>query len=239
MPHTVEKTEDNSMSLVHSDHGECFHSNLGARLEAESLYIDRSGFHESLATGRPIAVLDVGLGLGYNAVAGISKWFEAKHPGDLRIVSLEWDQDLVKELASGKARWMGDWSDAWCKVSASLQPADHGFHSELRHANQSSRCFWDVYVGDARKAVQKQQFPFLFDFVWQDPFSPKNNPDLWTSQWFRDVRRLCSSSSTLATYSVARIVREAVADGGWDWSKIDAVGLKKRHWLCAKPAQSC
>ena len=76
---TVVETADGSLSLVHPEHGECYHSRSGALTEARSLYIEMSGFLPRLAATAKavIEVLDVGLGLGYNALASIDAWAAA------------------------------------------------------------------------------------------------------------------------------------------------------------------
>ena len=67
-------TADGSLSLHQPAYGEEYHSKHGARTEAEALYMDASGFGARLACATaPLAVFDVGLGLGYNALATIGR----------------------------------------------------------------------------------------------------------------------------------------------------------------------
>ena len=73
------------------------------------------------------------------------------------------------------------------------------------------------------------------DYVWQDAFSPKKNCELWTTEWFQQIRNYASGDAVLVTYSVARMVRDNLASAGWRWQKMQTSGLK-RSWLKATPA---
>ncbi|MRJ06039.1 MAG: hypothetical protein C6I01_00755, partial [Epsilonproteobacteria bacterium] len=41
-------------------------------------------------------------------------------------------------------------------------------------------------MGDAREIIQKAPSHF-FDVCYQDPFSPKVNPELWTIEFFQTL----------------------------------------------------
>src|SRR4051812_14403400 len=92
------RTDDGSLSLVHPTHGEAYHSRLGATAEARLLYVESSGIKAAFAAQRPVAVLDVGLGLGYNARETLQAWAQTPRPGALSLLSLEIDPDLVRAL---------------------------------------------------------------------------------------------------------------------------------------------
>ena len=89
---------------------EDFHSRLGARTESEELYIERSGFVAFLREGKKAEILDVGLGLGYNALATITHWMNESQVSDLNIISLEKEAGLVELLCSRSGPWMEDWT---------------------------------------------------------------------------------------------------------------------------------
>lgn len=235
MTHRLEETADGSFSLAHSVHGECFHSQMGARSEAEGLYMETSGFRAALALGEDLTVLDVGLGLGYNALAAVAAWCQIAEPGHLCIDSLEHDDALVDELATGAARWMTGWPDSWGALAAELEKTDFGWILNLTHLRNQARCEWRIYVADAQTTLQSTLTKRSYQYVWQDPFSPKHNPALWSSDWFSAVRQVSVDASKLVTYSVAKNVRDALDAAGWTWKKVDAAGDRKRHWLTAHP----
>jgi tRNA U34 5-methylaminomethyl-2-thiouridine-forming methyltransferase MnmC len=47
-----------------------------------------------------------------------------------------------------------------------------------------------------------------------DPFSPKANPEAWTSEVFRLAAALLAPGGRLVTYSVSRTAKDAAASAG-------------------------
>lgn len=223
--YAVVTTEDGSLSVRHADHGEAFHSLTGARGEAEELYIRASGILAWFDRGAATSVLDVGLGLGYNALATLTAWRAARAPGDLHLTSLEIDAALVAALQSGKAPWQANWSPEWIALASAASPITHPTHT--------ARAYWTIQTGDA---LHTTIIGAPFDFVWQDPFSPQKNPTMWGAEWFRIAASAAAPDATLMTYSVARSVRNALTESGWIPQKIPATTRCKRHWLTARHA---
>lgn len=223
------RTDDGSFTLKHHEHGEDYHSSLGALREAEELYIGRSGFMEAMEGSDPVSIADIGLGLGYNVLATIAAWASVPRPPSIYIYSLEIQAELVRTLASGCADWQAEWPDAWKQWVAALQVK--GNHAQAQIQHPSGACLhWQVVIGDAMQIELRPERPF--NFIWHDAFSPTHNPSLWSVDWFHRLKQQSASGAILMTYSVARIVREALSQAGWRWQKIPGVG-QKRHWLKA------
>ena len=222
-------TEDGSLSLHQPFYGEEYHSRLGALHESKELYLVASGFLARLGSSdEALAVLDVGLGLGYNALATIEAWRKAPAPPDLTLISLEQNSGLVASLAAKGGTWMTGWTEAWLEDAASLaEVGKNQWVAQLTHTD-GSQLEWRVFVGDAASEPLPEVPPL--DFIWQDPFSPKKNPELWTIEWFQRLAAVSSPQVMLATYSVARQVRDNLCVAGWTWQKLPALG-SKRHWL--------
>lgn len=70
-----------------------------------------------------------------------------------------------------------------------------------------------------------------FDVIYQDPFSPKKNPILWTPQWFSKLRMVVKKGAILSTYSASRAVREALAQTGWQVFPRKGFGRKRAATL--------
>jgi tRNA U34 5-methylaminomethyl-2-thiouridine-forming methyltransferase MnmC len=245
-------TQDGSLTMRHPEHGECYHSTQGARFEAERLYIDASGFRDALATGVDLVVFDIGLGLGYNALATIRAWQRELSPGMLGLESFEVVPALVQALASGEAPWQTGWHEPELDAFKALtQVAPHTWQATIAHPTAPVTCQWRVHVGDAKSVLSAMPSsagaPVMpssagasgifrqATFIWQDPFSPAKNPTMWDAEWFAALRQLAAPDAQLVTYSVARAVRDALTAGGWQWEKIKAATELKKHWLRARP----
>ena len=235
------ETADGSWTIRHVGHGQDFHSSEGARFEAWQLYVVASGLLEDLKSGsvEPMAVLDVGMGLGYNACATVAAWIECAASPDLALVSLEIDPRLVDVLASGKAPWTRGWDQSWRAAPARLQKTSADtWLAELVHPISGHRLTWQIIIGDASqfdlKNVIGKLAPEGFRFIWQDPFTPELNPAMWSFEWFSKVLGVAASGARLMTYSVSRLVKDALEAGGWIQERFRTPG-KKRHWLRASP----
>ena len=227
-------TADGSQTIRHHSHGEPYHSLHGAAIEARSLYIESSRFLEALqGASTRLGVLDVGLGLGYNAMSTIDAWLAAPNPPSLDICSVECDASLLDALLSQKGAWQNCWPKSWLEQVGKLRRTGAGcWLLTMPHPLGQAVLTWSIHLGDV---LSQEGLPdaFMFDFVWNDPFSPANNPDLWTSEWFSRVADRCASGAILMSYSVARSVRESLTEAGWEWEKIPTT-THKRAWLRAR-----
>lgn len=234
----VIETADGSLSLIHPEHDECYHSHGGALWEAQSLYCQASGFKEQLEQqNKTIYVLDVGLGLSYNACSTLDAWFHSSGASSLVMHSLEVNPMLVAALSKNKGPWQANWPAHWQSWCSSLKATDKEsvFSSQIKHPkNPDSSAQWTIHVGDALKTCQtlQQDLEAAWDFIWQDPFSPEKNPSMWNKEWFAILKANSNENTKLLTYSVARLVKNALMDAGWEYQKVKATG-PKRHWLRA------
>ena len=229
-------TGDGSATLRHPDHGECYHSVVGALAEATELYCRASGLPQAWTGPAPVRVLDVGLGLGYNALATLQSWWASREPVELAMTSLEVNQELVRALASGTASWQGEWVPAARSVCQDLQlGADGVWRAPLRHPSGVTGS-WVVHLGDATaRPVPRVAGGAGYTYVWQDPFSPQRNPSMWSAEWFQRVAEVAADEGArLMTYSVARSVRDALTTAGWQWRKLTPTLPGKRAWLMAE-----
>ena len=228
------ETADGSMTIRNPDIDEEYHSTAGAAFESEELYLSRSGIQEQWLEAKDLQVLDVGLGLGYNALTTITKWLGSAGSCSIGMLSLEINESLVKHLAQGDGPWMEGWSDQWLEIAKSLELQPSGlWQAEISHES-GVKFQWSVQVGDSSKSPLPQ---LNLNYIWQDAFSPGKNSELWSPAWFKMLAESSHDNCVLMTYSVSRVVKDGLTEGGWDFERIPASG-KKRHWLKATKALS-
>jgi tRNA U34 5-methylaminomethyl-2-thiouridine-forming methyltransferase MnmC len=235
-------TQDGTITLRHPAYDEDFHSIKGARFEADSLYMEASGFRSHLTTSTSagtLGVLDVGLGLGYNALMTIECWSEGLGAQDLDLISLEHTPQLVQSLTDPACAWKEGWPATWKNWSQSLEKKtnNEAWTATFQHPLSGKKLSWRVLVGDARHADLS---PWTFHYIWQDAFSPKKNPELWSVEWFEKLRAASDPSVRLVTYSVARIVRDHLEAAAWTQERLKTPqaqsrdGTGKKQWLLAQ-----
>src|SRR5699024_10196536 len=65
------------------------------------------------------------------------------------------------------------------------------------------------------------------DAWFLDGFAPAKNPDLWSPPLFALVARLSRPGTSVATFTVARQVREGLAEAGFAIAKARGFGRKR------------
>lgn len=200
------ETNDGSYTLYHPEYRQHFHSLAGAQTEAEKKFIEPCEIRKSLEAGENIKILDVGFGLGLNALTAI-KAAEETAMGKLEIISLEKDHATLKVAADLD-------SDNSILVSFSEKKEWSGHHASLQGI-----------TGDARDSIQHLREKF--DAVFLDPFSPDVNPELWTYDFIREISSLLTPDGVIATYSAAFPVRGAMLRCGLTVGETPSFGRKK------------
>lgn len=67
----------------------------------------------------------------------------------------------------------------------------------------------------------------LYDAVYLDGFAPSRNPAMWSSEVLRLLSTLCYKGSVLASYTVARSVRDGLLAAGFSVSKKPGIHPKR------------
>ncbi len=204
--------------------GEVMHPVIGATAEAERLYVAQSRLAERLAEGRgPLVLFDVGLGAGSNALAALRAARAAPEGArGLDVVSFDRDTGALALAATdaGAARLGLDEADLR-SVRDLLASARH----------EERRLRWRLVLGDALATLPSEAA--LADVVFWDPFSPKQNPELWRVRAFSALRARCAPRATAFTYSTATAVRSALLLAGFFVGVGDASGPKEQTTAAA------
>jgi len=182
-------TKDGSVTLKSEKYNECYHSSEGALTETLYKHV-LVGF--DIVKKREIRILDICFGLGYNTFCAV-----LNRPSDvnLKIFSPELDLDLIKSLKNFQYPKMFDKIKHIIKsVSENLYYKDENVEIEVKNIN-------------AREYVKTLE---NIDIVYQDAFSPKVNKELWTIEYFRDLKNILNEDGVITTYSVATPVRCAL-----------------------------
>jgi uncharacterized protein len=204
------KTDDNSFTFYHPLFKENFHSLAGAASEAKRKFIEPSMLKEKLqTTKRCIKILDVGFGLGYNAIAAIKTTL--KYGGEIKITSLELNSIslvLAKELYKNNTIEFNIidsllQNNVWKYDSAKIK----------------------ILLGDAR--AKTKNLTEQFDIVFMDGFSPAKNPELWTFDFIREIKKRLSHDGIIVTYSSAFSVIGALLRNGLHIGSTKPFGRKK------------
>ena len=205
--HTLITTEDGSTTLHSQRFDEACHSTSGAREETRVHYLEGCRVHELLTQYPHVHILEVGFGtgLGWQETLALSQKVPATF---LTFVSLELDEELVK----------------WALPEA----IRHQVNERVWYQQDFPTAQLKVIVGDARIVLPRWKTHLeKFHAVYQDAFSPRKNPTLWTTQWFELLGSLSLAGARLSTYSASISIRKALHAAGWGVYSGEAFARKK------------
>ena len=148
-----------------------------------------------------LTILDICFGLGYNTFATLYYIKKLGLKTKVHIISPEFDEGLLRSL---------DTFDFPAEF-ASLKPIIKAISQDLYYKDEQFKI--EILLGDARKSIP--QIQEMVDVVYQDAFSPAQNPLLWTTEHFRDIRKICKEDALLTTYSTAITTRMGLYENGF------------------------
>ena len=91
-----------------------------------------------------------------------------------------------------------------------------------------------IHFGDARACIAAETNQHTAHAVFQDPYSPSKNPELWSLDYFKMLAPCIYNDAVLTTYSAAPQVRRALLEAGFYLARGPAVGRKKEGTLASK-----
>ena len=202
--------------------GDRYHSENGGLDQARRVFLQGCGLPAAWAGQPQWRVLETGFGFGLNFLVTWAAWrADPQRPRLLHFISTEaWPvsaADLLRattahpELAPLAEQLHAQW---W-----GLLPGVH------RLAFEDGRVLLTLYVGDAQEML-RQQAPTA-DSVYLDGFSPSVNPDIWSAHTLKAVARCCRRGTQLATWTIARAVRDALAECGFEVQRVPGVPPKR------------
>jgi len=220
-------TSQGVISIRNNRVNEIMHNPVGPWAEANALYVNQSGISERLneITDKELVIFDVGLGAAANAVAALTCARNLRsQTRRLSLISFERDLDLLRFAIRNSHHF-----EHFRGFETALEEILHrGYWSEgnvswhLRHGN-----FLDLIETEPRR-------PHVIFF---DPYSPKVNQEMWTTQCFERIRKKClethEGGTALYTYSRATRIRVALLRAGFFVGYGAATGLKDETTVAA------
>ncbi len=208
------KTKDDTNTLWSEYFDENCHSSAGAYDETLFNYV-KPCIPDPQFLVSPYKILEVGYGLGVGLKATI-EYLKPTSKNPIHFISLELDADLIK----------------WSQENQAINGID------LRNFNFNDNKFYlktdsieiEIYIGDARKSIHDQAIQNIHA-IYQDPFSPKKNPSLWTTEWFEDLKKYSDPACKMSTYSASVSIRKSMLAAGWHPQSLPGFANKRERTM--------
>ncbi|MEK7438345.1 MAG: bifunctional tRNA (5-methylaminomethyl-2-thiouridine)(34)-methyltransferase MnmD/FAD-dependent 5-carboxymethylaminomethyl-2-thiouridine(34) oxidoreductase MnmC [Pseudomonadota bacterium] len=203
-------------------YGDVYHSAESGPGQAQQVFIAGNGLPRRWARARVFTIVETGFGLGLNFLATWRAWrADPARCERLHYVSIEkhpYDREALAALHrrySEFAPLAGQLQNAW----PPLVPGLHRLHFE-DEALTLTLAFGDV--GELAPRLRLGA-----DAYYLDGFAPRLNPDMWLPALMQSLANLARPGATVATYSSATPVREALEAAGFRMEKCPGYGRKR------------
>src|SRR5207237_7902995 len=139
----------------------------------------------------------------------------------LHFVSVARHPFIREDLAALHARYP-EFNDQSAEICAAWPPAIAGMH-RLHWCD--GRITLTLVLADVIEALRDLRLGA--DAFYLDGFAPDRNPEMWSPTVMQALARLARPGATLATYTTARVVRDALAAAGFAVEKRIGYGRKR------------
>ncbi|MDT7836721.1 FAD-dependent 5-carboxymethylaminomethyl-2-thiouridine(34) oxidoreductase MnmC [Aquabacterium sp. OR-4] len=232
------------------DFGDVYHARQGALVQARHVFLAGNGLlapgcdgqaPPGRWAGRPrFTVLETGFGLGHNFLATWAAWrADAQRPRELLFVSLDKHPPRRDDLARALAQHQADAEIAplaqallahWPPLTPDLHLIDLPALPDPTAARGAAaaslgRVRLLLALGDIAQVLP--ELVLQADAIYLDGFAPSRNPAMWDPRQLQRLARLAAPGATLATWSVASTVREALAAAGFQMRKLPGLPGKR------------
>jgi tRNA 5-methylaminomethyl-2-thiouridine biosynthesis bifunctional protein len=206
------------------DFGDSYFSRDDGLAESRAVFLAGNHLPTAWAGRDRFVIGELGFGTGLNVLAAWDLWNKTASATDiLHIISVEgflMDADSAQtahrgwpELAPLSQQLIARWPTRAAGTQRIWFPKD--------------RLCITFLIGPCVQMLSRMDFQV--DAWFLDGFSPSKNPDMWSPAVFAQVRRLSAPEATVATYSVAGIVRSGLTEVGYDVLRAPGFGSKRER----------
>ncbi len=202
--------------------GDRYRSESGGLAQAREVFLHGCGLPAAWGHQPQWRILETGFGLGLNFLVTWAAWrADPQRPRLLHFASIEaWPASADDLLRSFDAH--PDLQPLAIQLHAQWHDLSPGLH---RLVFEDGQLLLTLCIGDAQAMLR--DLVMEADSVYLDGFSPQHNPDIWSPHTLAAVARHCRRGSRIATWTIARAVRDGLAQYGFEVHKIPGVPPKR------------
>lgn len=191
-------------------YGDIYHTETGALAQSRHVFLAGCDLPAAWAGASQWRILETGFGLGLNFLACWRMWRDdARRPRMLHFVSVEAHPVAQADLLRAASAYP-ELADMAAELAAQWHGLLPGFH---RLSFDDGHVLLTLCIGDAQPALRAQRFEA--DSIFLDGFSPTLNPAMWSPELLKAVSRFARQGTRIATWTIARAIRDALAQNGF------------------------
>lgn len=200
------KTKDNSITFYNKEAKDYYHSQSGAREEA----FEKHAKALKVSSKKSPIIFDICFGLGYNTTAALDLI-----KGKIKIYCFENDKKILKQILKINADF---------KSYPIIKEFVKNFLEKNKIIYKKDNIRLIMVFGDAKEKIKI--IKNKADFVFFDPFSPAKVPEMWTKEFFKNIKEKMKKGAKLSTYSSAKFVKENLKKAGFEIKKGPIIGRR-------------
>jgi len=188
-----------------------YHSADGGPGQARHVFLGGNDLPRRWQGRQRFVILETGFGLGLNFLATWQAWRnDPQRSRRLHFVSLEKHPFTAADLAIAQQAWpeFAGLAQQLQRRWPLLTPGMHRLYFE------QDQLVLTLLFGDAGN--QLRSIDASVDAFYLDGFAPAKNPELWSPAFCKGLARMASPGATLATWSIAAKLREALSAAEFD-----------------------
>ncbi len=224
------RTEDGSYTLnsntIH-DKSETMHTYHGAFTESMEKFVKPAQLEDK----KEVKILDICSGIGYNASASIENLDNN--------VKIHIDMVEISEETLGAALFIKSPVKSCDIIKRAIEnylfeKGILGF--KFLKEEIPERINVNIYIGDARNVIQDLDNE-KYDAIFLDPFSPSKSPELYSLEFFLQLKNLLRKDGLILTYTSAAPVRCAMVLAGLHIGEGPHFGRKSGGTVASKSSK--
>lgn len=198
-----------------------YHPRGGAFAQARHVFLAGNGLPQRWAGREHFVILETGFGLGHNFLATWAAWRDdAARCAHLWFLSVDKHPPRLEDLRRGHAE--SPEPALARELAAQWPPLTPDLH---RRDFAHGRVHLLLAFGDI--ATWLPQWVAQVDAFYLDGFAPVHNPAMWEPRVLQRLGRLAAPGATVATWSTARIVRDALAGADFECQRRPGFDTKR------------
>jgi tRNA 5-methylaminomethyl-2-thiouridine biosynthesis bifunctional protein len=220
------------LSIVYND---VYYSANDGLAETDHVFINGNQLRARLKTlsdSDKFTIFECGFGTGLNFLRTWWHWHSVASEGQLHFISLEGCPLTKGQLRKALSQWQHEMPG---QIEALLQAYDN-LQPGLNRLEFNTDIRLDILVSDAKHLAEFDLAASSIDAIFMDGFSPARNPAMWQPELCRVLYQLARPGASLATYSVAGMVRRNLSAAGFSTQKIPGFGDKREMLTAYKAA---
>ena len=212
---TAIETGDGSFTLRSGRFGATYHSVQGAGEESRHVFINNGllPYLERQATKR-IRILEIGFGTGLNAFLTFLQAQEKLLGIDYHAVEL---YPVPVEIASR------------LNFTRNHSPEEHAAFLRMHECSWNSKVAISSNFELTKHLAKIEEFKGMqdFDLIYFDAFSPKEQPELWTEEIFKNMYALLGAHGRLVTYCAQGQMKRNLKAAGFSVKALKGFASKR------------